>query len=91
VGAQYNYSAQPERINMETECQFLMMIVSCPTKQGSQVDTDMPKSFHPALEVALRDHEALFRCQLDVARHAIDTDPVRHMGPVITGWKEDGY
>jgi len=54
----------------------LLQAVPCPVPQSSQADTDMSKNYHPTLESVVRNHKALFSCQLgktNVARHVIDT------------------
>jgi len=69
-------STQTESLNMLVLDDDLLQAVPCPIPQSSQTDADMPENYHPALESVLRNHKALFSCQLgktNVARHVIDT------------------
>ena len=65
---------QTEHLNMLVLDDDLPQAVPCPAQQSSQIDTDMPDNYHQALGPVLKDHEALFRCQLgktNVANHVI--------------------
>jgi len=65
-----------ESLNVLVLDDDLPQAVPCPVQRSSQVNIDMPENYHPALESVLKDHKALFSCQLgktNVARHVIDT------------------
>ena len=81
---------QPEQLGSQDE--YLNMLIldddipqamPCAIKESHQVELDMPQNYHKSLKPILKDHAALFRCQLgrtNVAKHVIETGnapPVR--------------
>ena len=76
-------SAQPGQLNTHVEHlstlipdDDLPQAMPFSVKDSCKVEIDMPQNYLKALESVLKDHEALFRCQLgktNVAKHVIDT------------------
>ena len=65
-----------ECLNMVVLDHDIPQAMPCSIKESHQVELGMPQNYHKSLELVLKEHAALFRCQLgrtNVAKHVIDT------------------
>ena len=74
---------RPEQLGSQDECLNMLVLdddipqaMPCAIKESHQVELDMSQNYHKSLKPILKDHAALFRCQLgrtNVAKHVIET------------------
>ena len=74
---------QPEQFELQGGCLNMLILdddvpqaVPCSVKDNPQVELDMPQNYPEALQSVLREHAALFRCQLGrthITKHVIET------------------